>query len=82
MAKHTIKSKIGGTLNSRLLELEGEFINLNPDGSATKTVDVIGPLNIAATVQGAPGTEWTLDVSEGSTQLVSEKSTIGAGITD
>ena len=82
MAKHTIKSKIGGDLFSRLLLLEGEFIDLNPDGSATNTIDVIGGLNIAVLVRGAVGTEWTLTVKEGANELVSETRTIEIGNRD
>jgi hypothetical protein len=82
MSKHTITSKIGGTLTSRLLLLEGQTINLNPDGSSTKTIEVIGPLNIAVLVEGVPGTEWTVKISEGEKELSSAKKTIKNGIND
>lgn len=83
---HRITSKIEGDLFSRLLLLEGEIIDLNPDGTgafgSTNSIDVIGALNVAVIVRGLVGTEWTLTVSEGTNNLVSEKRTIQLGNRD
>ena len=86
MSQHRITSKIEGDLFSRLLLLEGEFIDLSPDGSgafgSTNTVEVIGGLDIAVLVRGLVGTQWTLTVSEGPNTLLSATRTIELGNRD
>ena len=82
MSNHTFTSKITGNLTFRLLMLEGQAVNFAPDGTGITTVNVIGPLNIAALVQGPTNAQWTLTISEGATPLVSETRTITTGIND
>jgi hypothetical protein len=86
MSKHQITSTITGDLFSVLLLLEGEPIDLNYNGanmySSTNTVEVIGRLNIVCIVRGLVGTEWTLKLSAGASDLFSETRTIEFGNRD